>query len=335
MNVGRIAVCAALLFVLPSVAYSQETPSPSSSAAPESTASPETSMPEATATPETSMPEASATPMSPAPTTVPASPSTATQPMVAGSVNIPTDGKWHSSVTPYLWLPAINGIFQFQRTSLINGQPIPVTINSQVTPGSYFSHINGGALASFETRKNEAAFFGDFIWLNLSAQNGTVKSVVGPGGRVEFPVNVNGGGRVKSIIWTIGTSGTVVHNDNFTLDVLFGVRSAWISSQANWNFAGPLDILPISGSIEKSGSTADVFTGIRGKLRLGSRFFLPYYGDAGWGTGSSTWQAYSGIGYEENWGNVVLVWRNLAYNTDSTVQKLNFGGAALGFTIKL
>ena len=79
--------------------------------------------------------------------------------------------------------------------------------------------------------------------------------------------------------------------------------------------------------------------GVRGAVELGAGgdWFLPYYLDIGAGNYSNwTWQGWAGLGYRFDWGDVVLVYRNLAYSTsgDEIVEDMRMAGPALGATFR-
>jgi len=66
---------------------------------------------------------------------------------------------------------------------------------------------------------------------------------------------------------------------------------------------------------------------------LNDRWFLPYYADIGAGNDSlKTWQAFGGVGYAFNWGEVSLTYRHLAYDqgSDGLMRNIAFGGPKLG-----
>jgi hypothetical protein len=267
-----------------------------------------------------------------APTSIPAS-AASPAPTPAGSVNIPVDGKWHASVTPYVFVPQINGTFQIPVSGL-GIKHAPVTLDLHAPPSSYVPHINALSMITGEVRKNSAVASFDYIWLNISAQKAGVLDVSSPKGI--FPISGNAGFRVTANIWTAGAGGTIVHTDAATVETLVGVRQLDLNTALNWNSSVPIPILPQSGTAAKSGTVTDVVGELRGKVRLGSRFFFPYYFDGGYGNQSSTVQAAGGLAYDERWGNIVLLYRALIYNANpvSLNQRLTFNGLTLGSTFR-
>jgi hypothetical protein len=252
---------------------------------------------------------------------------------LAGSVNIPEDGKWHASVTPYVFVPQINGTFQIPVSGLGN-KHAPVTLNLNEPPSSYVPHINALSMTTAEVRKSTAVASFDYIWLNISTQKAGVLDVSSPKG--VFAISGNAGFRVTANIWTTGVGDTIAHSDTATVETLIGVRQLNLNTALNWNSSVPLPVLPQSGTVAKSGTVTDIVGEVRGKVRLGSRFFFPYYFDGGYGNGSSTVQAAAGLAYDERWGNILLVYRALIYNANplSLNQRLTFNGLTLGTTFR-
>ena len=263
------------------------------------------------------------------------SPTVTPSPVPLGSVNIPDDGRWHFSVTPYVFLPDINGTFQFSVPALGKGHG-PVTISAHEPLGNYLQHINGLTMITGEARNNRFVTSFDYIWLNISTQKAGETSVGLPNGSV-LPLAGDAGFRVTANIWTVAAGATIVHSDNATIDALIGVRSLNLNTALNWNFSEPLKIVPQSGTIAKSGSVTDAVAELRGKVRLGKRIFAPYYFDGGYGNKSSTLQAAMGIAYAEPWGSIGLAYRALIYNANpvSLNQRLTFNGPAIGATFQL
>jgi len=267
------------------------------------------------------------TPLNVSPTSTPA-------PVSVGSVNIPNDGKWHFSVTPYVFAPDINGTFKFPVPAL-GKHHAPITFSPHEPAGNYLQHINGLTMITAEARNNRFVTSFDYIWLNISTQKAGVTNVSLPSGAV-LPLVGDAGFRVTANIWTVAAGGTIVHSDSVTTDALIGVRSLNLNAALNWNFSESPKIVPQSGTIARSGTITDVVAEVRGKVRLGDRVFAPYYFDGGYGNNSSTLQAATGIAYDEPWGCVGFVYRALIYNANpvSLNQRLTFNGPAIGATFK-
>ena len=139
-----------------------------------------------------------------------------------------------------------------------------------------------------------------------------VNSVTGPGGDVHVPVNQDGSFKVVANVWTLAGGYSVLHKPEGFLDLFGGVRLLNFSSSVGWNFSGPV------GSLAKS------------------NWFMPYYVDIGGATNSWTWQAALGVGYHFAWGDIVLLERNLSYNSSGQLDQpdVRMTGPMLGATFK-
>jgi hypothetical protein len=71
-------------------------------------------------------------------------------------------------------------------------------------------------------------------------------------------------------------------------------------------------------------------------VKLGERWSMPYYIDAGTGSSSLTWQAVLGVTYGFGWGDIGLTYRHLEWEQgdDELVQDLQFDGPALSATFR-
>ncbi|MEO9169804.1 MAG: hypothetical protein ABI282_03535, partial [Candidatus Baltobacteraceae bacterium] len=249
------------------------------------------------------------------------------------------DGKWHTSITPYIWAPHINGTLVFRHPALVGivGSLNDAQIAVGTSPGNYLSLINSGGLIAGEVRKDAFAVAGDLIFLNLSDSGSRSVTITGPDGKIEIPLSSSIGAHLNNTIWEIIPGFTVAHGNAGNVDVFLGVRSISMHGTLGWTFTGPVTIVPLTGDASGSINLTDVIGGVRGKLRLSDRFFVPYYGDVGSGGSNSTSQYYLGIGYAERWGNLVMLYRSLGYNQNggNLVRNLNLAGLAIGATFKL
>ena len=242
-----------------------------------------------------------------------------------------SDGKWHFTVTPYLWLPDINGTVTYN-----NVAGSSASVSAQVDPSSYLQSLDFGAMFAAEGRKDNWLVFTDYMYLHLGGDESAVKSVTGPGGFVTVPVNVSGATTVVANIWTLAGGYTVLRKPDVFLDVFAGTRLLNLSSSLSWSFTGPAGVLAQSGNVSQTINKWDGIVGLKGEVRFGeSKWFMPYYGDVGAGSSNSTWQAMLGVGYRFAWGDVVFVVRSLSYNfTDSSQLDVRMTGPALGASFR-
>jgi len=238
-----------------------------------------------------------------------------------------SDGKWHFSITPYLWLPDVSGSVTYN-----NAGGSGANINAQVDPNSYLQSLDFAAMFTAEARKDNWLVFTDYIYLHMGGDESAVKSVTGPGGILSVPVNVAGSTDLVANVWTLAGGYTVLRKPDVSVDLFAGTRLLDLKTSLGWNFTGPVGGLLAAGSVSQTVSKWDGIVGVKGRVRFGeSNWFMPYYADIGAGSSNSTWQALLGVGYRFGWGDLVLVVRSLSYNfTDNTDLNVRMTGPALG-----
>jgi hypothetical protein len=238
------------------------------------------------------------------------------------------DGNWHFSVTPYLWLPYVDGTATYN----VRGGG---TINAEVDPGSYLQNLDFAGMVIGQARKGEWSVFTDYIYLHLSGDRSPIRYVTDPTGNVAVPLSVAGSASVVSNVWTLAGGYTVWRGESAFADVYVGVRMLDFQSTIGWNFATPVATLPPGGGASRSLNKWDAIVGFKGQVRLGDgNWSLPYYFDIGTGSNNWTWQALLGVGYHFSWGELSLVMRSLNYYFDDDKLDLHLTGPALGATFE-
>ena len=239
----------------------------------------------------------------------------------------PYDGQWHFTVTPYIWGPSASGTLRVE---------IPDTgavAESEVPKESWLSRLRFAFMIAGEARRNELAIFGDAAYVNFGHMNSNFRSLSGPGGIVQVPVDSGSQTTLKASIVTLGASYTVLRSPAGTLDVLGGARYAGVRGTLDWQVATDSNLLPgRTGSASKDVNLWDGIIGVRGRGELGGNWYLPYYVDIGTGDSEFTWQALGGVGYRFPWGDVLGAWRYLSLNqrSDKPIQDMHFSGPAIG-----
>jgi hypothetical protein len=244
----------------------------------------------------------------------------------AGAADDMFDGNWHFKVTPYLWLPYVDGTVNYNRGR--GG-----SINAEVDPGSYLQNLDFAGMVTGEARKGEWSVFTDYIYLHLSGNRSPVRYVTDPTGNVGVPVSIDGSTSITSNVWTLAGSYTAWRGEQASVDVFGGVRFLNFQTTVGWNFATPIGTLPPGGSESRSFNEWDGIVGFKGQVRFGdSKWSMPYYVDIGTGSNNWTWQALLGVGYRFGWGELSLVVRSLNYYFDDDQLDLHLTGPALGAT---
>jgi hypothetical protein len=245
---------------------------------------------------------------------------------------------WSFSITPYVWLPTISSNAQVDRP-----RSGTVSTSTDVGFGDYISNINLAAMVGGAARYDRFAVMTDVVYVNASLTSSTthLSSVnLGPG-PIDIPRSqqVGTGTRLNATIWSLAGSYTVMEDDWGNLDAVAGLRMLAVDSNTNYSltadFLLPNRTVGLSrfGSLDVNKTYFNAIGGIAGRIKIpNSKFYLPFYFDAGGGAMPLTWQAYGGIGYSAaSWADISLGYRYLTFesNGGNGVQSLSFSGVIL------
>jgi hypothetical protein len=242
------------------------------------------------------------------------------------------DGQWRFGATPYLWLPSLHGNLEL---------PLPsgsVSANVQINPSSYLSDLQFGFMMAGQARKGDFAFIYDVIFADLKGHNSRVRTLHGPNGDIELPIDASVTSKLDSSIVTLGGSYTLAHSDQGSIDAFAAVAIADIRADANWSLTGPIGAFPQSGSLGQTTTLTQGVFGVQGHLRLSDdgKWTMPYEVDGRVGSNSSGWNGVIGVGYRFDWGDLLFAYRNLYYsmNDDRVLQSIRMAGPALGASFR-
>jgi len=246
--------------------------------------------------------------------------------------------EWKFSITPYLWLPNIDGTLKYSVPPGAAGSP-----EVEVGPNDYLEALNMVIMISGEARKNRFSVFTDFIYLDFSDEESSVKSVNFGGSLVSSSANVSTDSSLKGAAWTLGAGYAVLPGRPVELDVFGGLRYFGLEASTDWQLTatvtgpGTGQTFPRTGSVSQREDLWDGIVGIRGRIWLGgSGWSIPYYSDVGTGSSSLTWQGMIGIAYSYKWFGATLAYRYLYYDQkdDKLIQEVRFSGPALGVSFR-
>lgn len=245
--------------------------------------------------------------------------------------------RWTFSLTPYLWLPNVNGTLKYAIPPGGGARP-----EVDTGPSSYLENLSFALMLAGEARAGRWSTFTDLIYLDFDGEKSTVKAVNFGAERIDTALDASTKSSLTGVAWTIGGGYAVLREPQHTLDVLAGARYFGLKASSHWALSAPVggpngQVLAQSGSISQREDLWDVIVGARGRLKLGERgWFVPYYVDAGAGSSALTAQALAGIGYAFKWGEIAATYRYVYYDLagDGLLQEVRFAGPAFGATFR-
>lgn len=268
--------------------------------------------------------------------------------LTAAPVAQAADGNWKFAVTPYLWLPTIDGQVKAGPPPDEGGGP-----KLSVGPTDWFDLLNYGVLVSGSATRGRIGFFTDVVYLNMGGDNdgrivSVEQTVSGPGGAVEIPVsadlNVDTGFGLDGLQWMLAAGYQFAGGDSGEHYVMAGFRLMSVDIAADWRLESAITgpggepILSAQGSAEQSVDLWDGIVGVRGRFGGAGRggWSIPYSVDVGAGDSDLVWNVTVSLAYGFGWGDVVLGYRHLEYDEgdDGTLQGFSFSGPGVGASFR-
>jgi hypothetical protein len=246
----------------------------------------------------------------------------------------PPGSQWTFSITPYLWLPNVDGTLKYSIPPGSGGSP-----EVQVGPNDYLENLKFAMMLSGEVRKDRWAVFTDVIYLDFASEKGAVKSINFGGDQVSSSANVSTDSTLKAGAWTLGAGYAVLPGRPVEMDFFGGLRYLGLHTSTDWQLTatvtGPSagQTFPRTGSISERADLWDGLVGFKGRVWFGrSNWSIPYYFDIGAGSSALTWQGMLGVAYSFKLVTLTLAYRHLYYDTkdDKLIQDMRFSGPAFG-----
>ncbi|MGH7069028.1 MAG: hypothetical protein ACREFO_03310 [Acetobacteraceae bacterium] len=253
----------------------------------------------------------------------------------------PTPGApsgWTFSLAPYAWLPTISST-----VSYTGPRGATITNNVSAGIGDYISDLNFALMLGGAARYGRFSVLTDLVYTNasLTTSNSHFSAVnLGPG-PIYIPRSqqLDTGSRLHATVWSLAGGYTLLEGAWGNLDAVAGLRMLFLGSTSNYTLTNDILLpnrtiaLSRSGSLTFSGTEPEGVGGITGRINIpNSRFYVPFYFDAGGGAVPLTWEAYTGIAYKvASWVDVSAGYRYLAFEDGSRsgIQKLDLGGAII------
>ena len=184
--------------------------------------------------------------------------------------------EWQFQLTPYLWLPTIDGTFNFDLPPGGGGSP-----DVEVGPTDWLELLNVGILIGGSARKGRFSIFTDVVYLSMSKINdGKVVSVDGAvsGDLISVPVNadltLNTQTDFDGLLWTIAAGYTVKETETSSVELFAGARLFSTDVTASWKLSAAIttpdgmELLAAQGSIGSKTDLWDGIIGVRGHFDL-------------------------------------------------------------------
>ena len=198
---------------------------------------------------------------------------------------------WEFATEVYLWGAGIDG--HTATDSEVN-----------ISFGDLIDNLEMAFMGTVGARKDKWSFLVDVIYLDVKGEK-TIDSI---GASVEL----------RGWIVTPDVGYTVLSDDWGNLDLHVGARYLSLDSDIR---LGPI-------GTDKSADVWDGIIGIRGRINLTEKLYMPYYLDIGAGDSKMTWQALAGLGYQFKYVDVVAGYRYMEWDFDdnSVFDDLSFSG---------
>ena len=95
-----------------------------------------------------------------------------------GNADAQTDAdEWQYSITPYLWLPTIDGTLKYHLPPGGGGGGGGHIVDIEVGPSDWLDLLNFGLLVNGSAKKGRFTVFSDIVYLSLTSKDSRVASV--------------------------------------------------------------------------------------------------------------------------------------------------------------
>lgn len=244
------------------------------------------------------------------------------------------DGGWEFLLTPYLWLPALDGSAHVKRSGvrLPDGSRVgPVSLEVSTSPDSYLSNLNMAFMIMGEARKGRWSIYTDALYTSFGDADTKVRNVTWPAGFHSSQIERKARIDLSATVWTLAGGYQVLDRSELTLDLMAGARYLTLDSDLELSVQGADGHLSRQNKVSMDQDVWDGILGLRGQILFpGTQWFVPFYADIGTGDSRSTWQAMLGIGYRLDWGEVTLAYRALSYDFRKQDADMTLHGPGLG-----
>jgi hypothetical protein len=268
--------------------------------------------------------------------------------LLAAATSLPASAEdtgdgWQFRLTPYIWLPTIDGALKHDVPPGAGGSP-----EISMGPTDWLDLLNAGLLVTGTATKGRFSLQSDLVYLSLTSKNdGRVLSVEDtvtvPGTRIPVPVsaslNLNTRTDLDGLMWSITGGYRFFESERSTSTGFIGARYFGADATSSWDLTAEVTvpgtgvILPSQGRVGSDVDLWDMLIGVRGESKLGDgNWSALYHLDIGTGDSDLTWNAYLGLTYRYGWGDLLMAYRHLEYDQASNklLQDFSFSGPGIG-----
>ena len=227
------------------------------------------------------------------------------------------------AITPYLWFLGMNGKVDYNNVQ---------RVDTKIDTNQLLSTFDIGGMLEGEVHYGRWGLAGNGIYSKSSSLGS--KSYLR-----DQALTVDSNTTSWIGIYTVAGTYTAISTPNIYLDTLAGARFLNINSKVALDAS--VTNTPYTGdkTLYSTLSATDAIGGVKGRVRISdSRFYVPFYVDAGGGSAVAklTTQQILGIGYAFSAVDISLVYSNLYYslNKNQVSSYLNMSGPALAATFR-
>lgn len=216
---------------------------------------------------------------------------------------------YKQSFAIYGWLPSLDGTVKYNPPGDI-----------ETSASELIDKIDSVFMGSYAVRKNKWSFLTDVIYLKMSDMQKVSGTILGS------PFEASAEQKLTTWIVNAYAGYNIIQNNKHTLDVIAGMR--YLSLETDIAF----DLNGIHRSISPSLELYDGVIGVKGQVNLNKNWYVPYLFDIGGGDADLTAQAFTGLGYRFEWGDILLGYRYLYYDqgSDALINSLDAYGPKVG-----
>jgi hypothetical protein len=227
------------------------------------------------------------------------------------------------AITPYLWLAGISGKVDYNNVQ---------RVDTRMSSRNVLSNLSIGGMLDGEVHYNRWGIMGNAVFAKLSNQGS--KSYL-----KDQALTIDSKTDSWLGVYTVAGTYTAYVDQSVYLDVLAGAR--FLNANAKVQLDASVANTPYSGdrTLYSSTNVTDAVAGLKGRVRVNdSRFYVPFYLDAGGGSALAkfTSQQALGVGYAFDDFDLSLVYNNLYYgmSKDRVSSYMNMSGPAVAVTFR-